>query len=138
MFRTNWQFLDSGPTNGQNFRTGSYRGNAGRTDGFITWDLWEDMVAPGQVNGSGVTRGWRGPLTGVIASFVNYTGTTIPVEICALREITDGTSKTLLIGEYTNGDLQQATQFLGLHLCTVCNVPNCCAATDIHEFVLRW
>src|SRR5436853_2982221 len=33
---------ESGPAskNGALFRTGSSRGNAGRTDGFPTWDLW--------------------------------------------------------------------------------------------------
>ena len=104
---------ESGTHNDQLFRTSSYRGNCGRTDGFTTWDLWEDMVLPGQVkgNGSGLTRGWRGPLTGVLAPFVNYTGTQIPIEVCSLKQITDGTSKTMLIGEYTNGDFNRRRSF---------------------------
>ena len=97
---------ESGPTNGQVFRTGSYRGNGGRGDGYTTWDLWEDVPPPGKpkTNGSGLHRGWRGPLTGVLPSWVTPPANVVPIEICELQQITDGTSKTLLVGEYTNPD----------------------------------
>ena len=56
---------DSGPASGNPgvpFRTSSYRGCAGRSDGYTTWDLWEDLPTIGQVMPSGLHRGWRGPL----------------------------------------------------------------------------
>jgi prepilin-type N-terminal cleavage/methylation domain-containing protein/prepilin-type processing-associated H-X9-DG protein len=110
---------DSGPasTNGSLFRTGSYRGNAGRTDGFTTWDLWEEInwypAARVKPNGSGLTRGWRGPLTGLIAQHLKKTITAPPhaLEICTIKLITDGTSKTLLVGEYTNRDFNRRRTF---------------------------
>jgi len=37
----------SGPTNGMEFRTSSYRANAGRGDGFVTWYLYEDVGGGG-------------------------------------------------------------------------------------------
>jgi len=78
------------------YRTGSYRGNAGRTDGFVTWYLMEPAKP-------GVSTGWRGPLHAVISK--NGTppaaewGTMGPERI---KNITDGTSKTLLAAECTN------------------------------------
>ncbi len=110
---------DSGPGSGVAtvlFRSSSYRGNAGRTDGFTTWDLWEEVPNPGQIkgNGSGLHRGWKGPLTGVFAATKRATATNYPsyaVEICEMKQITDGTSKTLLIGEYTNGDYNRRRSF---------------------------
>jgi prepilin-type N-terminal cleavage/methylation domain-containing protein/prepilin-type processing-associated H-X9-DG protein len=96
------------------FRTGSYRGNGGRTDGFTTWDLWEDVPLAGQVRPSGLTRGWRGPLTGVLAQIAIEKGDQPPAKAlwpCELKDITDGTSKTMLVGEYTNGDFSPRRSF---------------------------
>jgi prepilin-type processing-associated H-X9-DG protein len=95
---------DSGP-NGAMFRTSSYRGNAGRTDGFTTWDLWEDMPAPGQSRQSGLHRGWRGPLYAILGELPpNTPRPTFELLPCQMKHITDGASKTLLVGEYTNID----------------------------------
>lgn len=111
---------DSGPasTNANiMFRTGSYRGNAGRTDGFTTWDLWEELnwypAARVKPNGSGLTRGWRGPLTGLIAQHLKATITAPAhkLEICTMKSISDGSSKTLLVGEYTNPDFNRRRSF---------------------------
>jgi prepilin-type N-terminal cleavage/methylation domain-containing protein len=95
----------SGPPGGAMFRTSSYRGNAGRTDGYVTWDLWEDMPSQGQTLPSGAHRGWRGPLYARLGK-LPPTAVRPPYELqpCLLKHITDGTSKTLLIGEYTNID----------------------------------
>jgi prepilin-type processing-associated H-X9-DG protein len=106
---------ESGP-GGANvlFRTSSYRGNAGRTDGFTTWDLWEDIPLPGQQStrsGSALNRGWRGPLTGLMAASTKVAPPPYALEICLMKSITDGASKTLLIGEYTNTDFLQRRSF---------------------------
>jgi prepilin-type processing-associated H-X9-DG protein len=92
---------DSGPATAL-FRTSSYRGNAGRTDGYVTWDLWEDMPASGQVRPSGAHRGWRGPLYAILGE--NIIPPTNALGHCLIKHITDGTSKTMLVGEYTNID----------------------------------
>ena len=108
---------DSGPGAGNPivlFRTGSYRGNAGRTDGFATWDLWEALPDPGKpapTAGSRLTRGWRGPLTGLMAAVTKVAPPSYAVEVCQMKSITDGTSKTLLVGEYTNTDYNRRRSF---------------------------
>jgi len=97
---------DSGPAaaSGTTFMTGSYRGNAGRGDGSVTWYLYEAVPAsnaPGSLTAP--HKGWRGPLHAIIRS----AGAQPPATVYLLREekiknITDGTTKTLLIGESTN------------------------------------
>jgi prepilin-type N-terminal cleavage/methylation domain-containing protein/prepilin-type processing-associated H-X9-DG protein len=95
---------DSGPAaaSSTTFMTGSYRGNAGRGDGSVTWYLYEDVPAP-SVAPPNRHKGWRGPLHAIVRS----TGAQPPTTIYFLRpekikNITDGTTKTLLIGESTN------------------------------------
>ena len=79
------------------YRTGSYRGNAGRGDGFVTWYLMEPASSPG------VPLGWRGPLHAVISPNGKQPaagwGSMRPE---GMKSITDGTSKTLLAAESTN------------------------------------
>jgi prepilin-type N-terminal cleavage/methylation domain-containing protein len=102
----------SGPPGGAMFRTSSYRGNAGRTDGYVTWDLWEDMPDIGQTLASGAHRGWRGPLYARLGKLPpNVTRPAYELQPCLLKHITDGTSKTLLIGEYTNIDVRPRGSF---------------------------
>ncbi len=82
---------------GQQFRTGSYRANTGRTknqgsngtaQGNETWYLAEEL----QVNGEDrVPRGWRGPM-----HLVGY----LDLEEEAIQNIEDGTSNTLMVGEH--------------------------------------
>ncbi|HJQ80287.1 MAG TPA: DUF1559 domain-containing protein, partial [Lacipirellulaceae bacterium] len=95
------------------YRTSSYRGCAGRTDGYVTWDLYEELSgwsAGGISNRNGgpnntAHKGWRGPLHATFAPHVTKRPTFwVPGDPVKLSEITDGTSKTLLIGEYTNTD----------------------------------
>jgi prepilin-type processing-associated H-X9-DG protein len=94
----------SGPHGGVMFRTGSYRGNAGRGDGFVTWYLMESIpFPPTAVTSTGLHKGWRGPVHAVPKP-----GS--PAETSAngwlrrerIKDITDGTTKTLLVGESTN------------------------------------
>jgi hypothetical protein len=79
------------------YRTGSYRANAGRSDGIVTWYLMEPAASPG------VPYGWRGPIHAVISK----DGAPPPPKWGAMqpeqmKSITDGTSKTLLVAESTN------------------------------------
>ncbi|MEM9659404.1 MAG: DUF1559 domain-containing protein [Planctomycetota bacterium] len=75
----------------------SYRGNAGRSNGATTWYLGEDVAQ--------VPREWRGPL-----HYVPLKGTkdqftsenSPPLDAEGMRNITDGTTRTLLLGEQTN------------------------------------
>ena len=102
---------DSGPA-GAVFRTSSYRGCAGRTDGFTTWDLWEDMPGPGQTRPSGLHRGWRGPLYARLGTLPpNAVRPPYELQECLMKHITDGASKTLLVGEYTNTDFRPRGSF---------------------------
>ena len=91
------------------FRTSSYRGNAGRGDGFVTWYLYEDLPIGGDdTRGTGIHDGWRGPLH---AKLVNGAP---PNNIMTLKEegikdIVDGTSHTLLAAESTNSFSRRRT-----------------------------
>lgn len=82
----------------------SYRGNAGRSNGSATWYLAEDI---GQV-----PRGWRGPL-----HYVPVDGTEELFDRVLSEErvqrMTDGLSKTMLLGEQTN--LVQARRTFWAH-----------------------
>jgi prepilin-type N-terminal cleavage/methylation domain-containing protein len=101
---------ESGPGSGTAnvlFRTGSYRGNAGRTEGLTTWDLWEGIPEPGQTKSGGLTRGWRGPLYALLGKNIKPVPPPTPLSPCKLKHITDGASKTMLIGEYTNTDFSR-------------------------------
>ena len=95
----------SGPDAGLVYRTASYRGNSGRStvSGRNTWYLGEE-IAP-----TFIDYGWRGPLHAVIKKGINTSTYTDPNDKVLARmraegfgKITDGTSKTLLVGESTN------------------------------------
>lgn len=77
------------------YRTSSYRGNAGRTDGFTTWYLGEYLDRH--------PFGWRGPLTAVLLpGFTSTDPVMRKMDQVKFAKISDGTSKTILIGESTN------------------------------------
>jgi prepilin-type N-terminal cleavage/methylation domain-containing protein len=108
---------ESGPGSGNLrvlFRTGSYRGCAGRTDGLHTWDLWEGTGGSSEpipkssstIRPSGLHRGWRGPLYAILGENIRPRPD-YELLPCLIKHITDGTSKTLLIGEYTNTDFNR-------------------------------
>lgn len=87
----------TGPGNALLFWPGSYRGNAGRSNGITTWYLREGT------NPSGFTpplhEGWRGPLHAVLMP----SSPTEPfLKQEPIKAITDGTTKTLLAAESTN------------------------------------
>ncbi|MFM7207818.1 MAG: DUF1559 domain-containing protein [Planctomycetaceae bacterium] len=102
----------SGPGNALEFRTGSYRSNAGRGNGFVTWYLWESLPAPYQSDtskansgGSGVHAGWRGPMHAVRqkpGSTTSAVDETWPLKSERIKAISDGLTKTLLVAESTN------------------------------------
>jgi prepilin-type N-terminal cleavage/methylation domain-containing protein len=95
------------------YRTSSYRGNAGRgvpRSPAVTWYLGQGLAPP-------LDYGWRGPLHAVVREdsdpltegIQRYDpGTDASAQILAqmraesLKDIVDGTSKTLLVGESTN------------------------------------
>lgn len=92
----------SGPGNSTLFRTSSYRGNAGRGDGFVTWYLYEDLPPDdGSHTDTGLHAGWRGPMHAELAP-----GSPPPrgleLQRESMRNITDGTTHTLLVGESAN------------------------------------
>ena len=102
---------EAGSGTAVDFMTSSYKANAGRTDGWTTFYLYESMPpANGTVNhGNGlVHKGWRGPIHAQMRPPNAAVGPGVAiVGIYELRperfqDITDGTGKTLLIAESTS------------------------------------
>ena len=59
----------------------------------------------GQILPSGAHRGWRGPLYARLGKLpAGAIRPAYELQPCMLKHITDGTSKTMLVGEYTNID----------------------------------
>jgi prepilin-type N-terminal cleavage/methylation domain-containing protein/prepilin-type processing-associated H-X9-DG protein len=95
----------SGPDGGNvYYRTSSYRGNAGRgaVNGRSTWYLGEDIAE------TLIPKTWRGPLHAVVRKDTTWKALT-PEGIAlarlhpeAIKHITDGSSKTMLVGESTS------------------------------------
>jgi prepilin-type processing-associated H-X9-DG protein len=102
---------ESGPGTGLMFMTGSYRGNAGRGDGSVTWYLYEDIpvatATPPNRN-----KGWRGPMHAILAPGATPP-TTYVLRLEKVKDIVDGTTKTMLIGESTN--VKTARRTLGAY-----------------------
>lgn len=80
------------------FMPGSYRGNAGRGNGDVTWYLYEAIPSPGTVGTGGIHDGWRGPLHAVVRPGKPQHW----LQQEPLKAITDGTTKTMLAAESTN------------------------------------
>jgi prepilin-type N-terminal cleavage/methylation domain-containing protein len=98
---------DSGPAAGNlrlQFMTGSYVANAGRGDGWVTWYLLEALPPPdGSPTGGTLgraTKHWRGPVHAECTD--NSPAGQVELRREKIANITDGTSKTLLLGEKTN------------------------------------
>jgi prepilin-type N-terminal cleavage/methylation domain-containing protein/prepilin-type processing-associated H-X9-DG protein len=91
---------ESGPGTSVMFMTGSYRGNAGRGDGNVTWYLYEDIPSNNALPPN-PNKGWRGPMHAILAK-----GASVPngyvLRLEKIKDITDGTTNTLLVGESTN------------------------------------
>lgn len=80
----------AGPGAGQLYMPGSYRGNEGLSDGTNFWDRYDQqgatvLVAAGH-------RNWRGPL--------HVKNISIGLKAERLADVVDGTSTTMLAGEY--------------------------------------
>ena len=123
-FQTQLALPHSGPASGFSetsptapvFRTSSYRGNAGRGDGFVTWYLYEDLPGRGAVpSATGLHKGWRGPLHAQVIQGGAEPRDTYVLRRESIKDITDGTTKTLLVGESTNIFPRRRT-FLGVHM----------------------
>ena len=85
------------------YRTGSYRGNAGRSDGWTTWYQYEDIPpSDGSATVHGARKGWRGPLHAVVMPNGTHASTVYDMRQESFKDITDGGSKTLLLAESTN------------------------------------
>jgi prepilin-type N-terminal cleavage/methylation domain-containing protein/prepilin-type processing-associated H-X9-DG protein len=105
----------SGPSNGGNttefppegtgikFMTASYRANAGRGDGHVTWYLYESLPpASGASTATGLHKGWRGPVHAVLSKNVKPGAGVLELRREQVKDITDGTTKTMLVAESTN------------------------------------
>jgi prepilin-type N-terminal cleavage/methylation domain-containing protein/prepilin-type processing-associated H-X9-DG protein len=92
----------SGPANGAGvaFMPGSYRANAGRGNGFVTWYLYEEVPPAGAQKG--IHDGWRGPMHAVLADGVAPPTNMMHLKQEPLKAISDGTTNTLLAAESTN------------------------------------
>jgi prepilin-type N-terminal cleavage/methylation domain-containing protein/prepilin-type processing-associated H-X9-DG protein len=96
------------------YRTGSYRGNAGRGDGFTTWYLYEDIPPSNgspSTRGTGLTKNWRGPLHAVVIKGGPAVTGKYELRPESFRTITDGSSKTLLVAESTKIDYNRRRTF---------------------------
>lgn len=96
-------FPASGPDDGNiRYRTSSYRGNAGRNTvaGTSTWYLGEALDL--------VSITWRGPLHAVVRKDTTWVPSDANGKVLkqlhpeSFKDITDGSSKTMLLGESTN------------------------------------
>ncbi|WP_238397562.1 DUF1559 domain-containing protein [Anatilimnocola aggregata] len=75
---------ESGPGNTMEYRTGTYRGVGGKSDGTGWWSIYQDYVT--------LPMDWRGVLHVVDGRELTYEG---------IANVTDGTSNTWLVGEYS-------------------------------------
>jgi prepilin-type N-terminal cleavage/methylation domain-containing protein/prepilin-type processing-associated H-X9-DG protein len=80
----------AGPGAGQLYMPGSYRGNEGLSDGANFWDRYDQLGASVLIAAG--RRNWRGPL--------HVRNSSVGLGNERLGDITDGTSTTLLVGEY--------------------------------------
>jgi prepilin-type N-terminal cleavage/methylation domain-containing protein/prepilin-type processing-associated H-X9-DG protein len=97
----------SGNGSGEQFAFGTYRAVSGRSggNGRVFWDTCEPGL--GTLNSA-----WRGVLHGVVESTNATVTSRCPTgSFERFASITDGTSNTLLVGEYTNVDVPRRASF---------------------------
>jgi len=83
------------------FRTGSYRANTGRVDNNATWYLGENIAS--------LPIGWRGPMHA--KGTFSGRGPDIVLGAESFRNIEDGTSNTLMVGEQTTSTVPERRSF---------------------------
>ena len=95
---------DSGPNGKLEFHTMSYRANAGRGDGYVTWYLYEDVGNGSDEPNPSTGRhwGWRGPVHVTLTKDATRSSNLGELKRESFKNIVDGTSQTMLIGESTN------------------------------------
>jgi prepilin-type N-terminal cleavage/methylation domain-containing protein len=115
---------DSGQGTGQFWAPGSYRGVSGWVPNSIGGSQYWDDPRSNTVGIAGVLPDWsRGPLPSVLKNISNADDRKLPP--VSTRQITDGTSNTLLAGEYhttTNPSPTQARRTLWCYAYTSYNV----------------
>jgi len=89
---------------GIEFRPGSYRGNAGRGNGYVTWYLRQEIPPDGGpfAKEKGIHEGWRGPMHVILKKGSPPAPSGMNLVQEPLKAISDGTTHTLLAGESTN------------------------------------
>jgi len=82
------------------YRTGSYRANTGRVNTAATWYLGEDLGFIIDQRGNSGGLGWRGPMH-VKGRFKEDSAEGYTLGVESIKNIEDGTSNTLMVGEQT-------------------------------------
>jgi prepilin-type N-terminal cleavage/methylation domain-containing protein len=113
------------------FWPGSYRANAGRGNGSVTWYLTQELPAPWGTNttptamtgpvtppmpAQRIHDGWRGPIHASKVTVVNgrfIFDTAVAPGPEELKNISDGTTNTILAGESTNWATADAANPMG-------------------------
>lgn len=99
---------ESGPGNGLMWAPGSYRACSGYSLGRSGDHYWDNPNFANQAHASAMPREWRGAMhTVALGKPANYVG----YSAVELQDITDGTSKTFLVGEYHTITYQRRRSF---------------------------
>ena len=96
IFTTELQQPESGPGINVSWAAGSYRAMSGHSLGQNGDQYWDNPLAASNLNARAMPDTWRGPMHVTIRE----PGRSRRLEPVQLRKVLDGTSKTVLAGEY--------------------------------------